>query len=44
MLGSIPGAVYKGNTIKAYTQVQEVLPDGWFRSKFIVGYYTKEFY
>ena len=41
MLGSIPGAAY---TIKAYTQVQEVLLGGWFRSKLIVGNYTKQFY
>ena len=34
MLGSIPGAAY---TIKAYTQVQEVLLGGWFGSKLIVG-------
>ena len=39
--GSIPGAAY---TIKAYTQVQEVLLGGWFRSKLIVGNYTKQFY
>ena len=41
MLGSIPGAAY---TIKAYTQVQEVLLGGWFRSKLIVGNYTKQVY
>jgi hypothetical protein len=35
--GSIPGAAY---TIKAYTQVQEVLLGGWFRSKLISGNYT----
>ena len=41
MLGSIPGAAY---TIKAYTQVQEVLLGDWFQSKLIVGNYTKQFY
>ena len=41
MLGSIPGAAY---TIKAYTQVQEVLLGGWFRSKLIVVNYKKQFY
>ena len=38
MLGSIPGAAY---TIKAYTQVQEVLLGGWFGSKLIVANYRK---
>lgn len=33
MLMSIPGAAY---TMKAYTQVQEVLVGGWFMSKLIV--------
>jgi hypothetical protein len=41
MLGSIPGAA---DTMKAYTQVQEVLLGGWFRSKLIVGNDTKQFY
>jgi hypothetical protein len=41
MLESISGAAY---TIKAHTQVQEVLLGGWFRSKLIVGNYTKQFY
>ena len=41
MLGSIPGAGY---AIKAYTQVQEVLLGGWFRSKLIVVNYKKQFY
>lgn len=36
-IGSIPGAAY---TTKTYTQVQEVLLDGWFRSKIIVGKYA----
>lgn len=38
MLMSIPGAAY---TMKAYTQVQEVLVGGWFMSKLIVCNYTK---
>jgi hypothetical protein len=41
MLGSIPGAAY---IIKAHMQVQEVLLGGWFRSKLIVGNYTKQVY
>ena len=41
MLGSIPGAAY---TIKAHTQVQEVLLGGWFRAKLIVSNYTKQFF
>ena len=40
MLGSISGAAYM---IKAFTQVEEVLLYGWFRSKIIVGNYTKQF-
>jgi hypothetical protein len=39
MLGCIPGAAY---TIKVHTQVQEVLPRGWFGSKLIVANYTKQ--
>ena len=38
------GQLTKANTIKVYTQVQEVLLGGWFRSKLIVGNYTKQFY
>jgi hypothetical protein len=41
MLGSIPEAA---DTIKAYTQVQEMLLGGWFRSKLTVSNYTKQFY
>ena len=43
MLGSIPGAAYKGKNHKSYTWLQEVLPGGWFRSKLIVANYTKQF-
>ena len=41
MSESISGATF---TIKAYTPVQKVLLGGWFRSKLIVGNYTKQFY
>ena len=43
MLGSIPGAAYKGKSIKVQTQVQEVVMGDWVRSKLIVGNYTKQF-
>ena len=41
LLGSIPGA---SHTIKAYTQVQEVMLGYWLGSKFIVCNYIKQFY
>ena len=41
MLGSIQGVAY---AIKTYIYMQEVLLGGWFRSKLIVGNYTKQFY
>jgi hypothetical protein len=44
MLGPSQGHLIKANTIKAYTQRQAVLLGGWFRSKLIVGNYTKQIY
>ena len=44
MVGSSQGQPIKANTIKANTQVQEVLLGGWFRSKLIMGNCTKQFY
>ena len=41
MLGCIPGAAY---TIKACTQVEEVLPGGCFRSKLIGANSTNQPY
>jgi hypothetical protein len=41
MFESIPGTAY---TIKAYTQVQEVLLVVWFGSEIIVGNYINQFY
>jgi hypothetical protein len=44
MLEFIPGAAYKKQkTIKAHTQVQELLPGGWFMSKLTVAHYTMQF-
>lgn len=42
--GPSQGQLIKAHTIKAYTHLQEVLLDGWFGSKLIVGNYTKQFY
>ena len=42
--GPSQGQLIKVNTIEIHTQVQEVLLGGWFRSKLIVGNYTKQFY
>jgi len=44
MLGPSQEQLIKENTTEAYTQVQEVLPGGWFGSKSIVGNYIKQFY
>jgi hypothetical protein len=41
--GLSQGQLINANSIKAYTQVQEVLLSGWFRSKVIVGNYIKQF-
>lgn len=36
------GQFIKAKTIKAHTQMQEVLLGGWFGSKLIVANYTKQ--
>jgi hypothetical protein len=44
MVGPSQGQLIKANTTKVYTQMQEVLPGGWFGSKLIKANYTKQFY
>jgi hypothetical protein len=41
--GPSQGQFIKAKTIKAHTQVQEVLLGGWFGSKLIVATYTEQF-
>jgi hypothetical protein len=42
--GLSQGQLIKASSIRAYTQVQEVLLNDWFWSKIIVGNYRKQFY
>lgn len=42
ILGSIPGAAYKGKYQSLYTRT-EVLLGGWFGSKLIMGNYIKQY-